>query len=549
MTITATVPKNSYIAAGGDTFTYTFKLTAASDMEVYYNGTLIIVGFTITGVGEETGGSVIFTPAPPNGTKIILHRKTTRSQATDWNANDPDPAESKENAFDKSMGVDQEQDEILSRVPQYKIDNSAILEPRIDTPVVGLFAQAKDAAGNVGWAGISTSGVLSNPVTLTQGGTGVNAASQAALAQALGLALWATGGDLASAATLPLPNPLTADRYRVTGAVNVTALATIGIADGTVVWLTFTSSPLFTHSANLQLMGATDYQAGSADIIAFQMGSSSTIWREVARIINPVVGNFMRFWRGDGTWQTPGYSRVMGFIGANNAGTPNSQYDLSAAGIVFLNPTDGALMMKHNQGVLTNNVLTAGPAANGRDQAGAFGAGNWLHFYFIIKRDGTVATVSSLTAPPTGPVLPSGYVAWAYACTVRYNATPILVGVIFRGSSCRRVSIDSIRALSAGASGVEAAINLTTFVPPNALKIQAIVTLTNTVTAGANANVYETTGGSGYAHVIYCPVIGLFNTLEISAINLGQNLYYLNSAANGQVYLDIIGYTVPNGGE
>lgn len=56
----------------------------------------------------------------------------------------------------------------------------------------------------------------------------------------------------------------------------------------------------------------------------------------------------------------------------------------------------------------TNNVGTAGPIAGGRDQAGAFDAPSWIHFFFIYNPvTGDVSSLSS--ASPTAPTLPTGY--------------------------------------------------------------------------------------------------------------------------------------------
>jgi len=552
MTVTATSAKFPFTGNGATTaFPFTGRIFNVNEIQFWLGGIQQFTGFTVTfNVAPPYGGTVTAAVAPANGVAVLVVRATPRTQNTDWIESGSDSAASKEDAVDRAMNIDQEQDEAIGRAPKFPI--TSLLTPVLDVPGagdVGKFVTVKDVNGNQGYATAVPSGSLNNPVSLAQGGTGVNVASQALLAQALGFALWATGSDLASAATLPLPNPLTGDRYRVTGAVGITALATAGIADGTVIWLTFTSSPLFTHGANLQLMGATNYQAGSADIIAFQLGSGSTVWREVARIINPVILNAPKFWRGDGTWQAPSYSRVMGLVGVNNAGTPNSQYDLSAAGIVFLNPVDGSFMTKHNQGVLTNNVLTAGPAANGRDQAGAFGANSWIHFYFIIKLDGTVATVSSLTAPPTGPVLPSTYIAWAYCGAVRYEATPLLVPTLFRGAFARVVGTVNWRALNGGAATVETAVSLVNFIPPNAVTVQIKLQTLNSASAGINTIVYERAGEGATGMVAYNGGIGFFGSSAATLANVSQQVFYLSGAANSQAFIDIMGYTMPNGGE
>ena len=56
----------------------------------------------------------------------------------------------------------------------------------------------------------------------------------------------------------------------------------------------------------------------------------------------------------------------------------------------------------------TNDVSIAGPIAGGRDQAGAFDAPSWIHFFFIYNPvTGDVSSLSS--ASPTAPTLPAGY--------------------------------------------------------------------------------------------------------------------------------------------
>src|SRR5215467_14349504 len=110
MTITAAVPKNLYTASGSNNvFPYTFKIFDATELIVLINGIQIGSGYTVDGIGSSSGGNVTITTGNPvNGTKIALYSRTILSQATDWSANDPDPAESKENAFDKLTKVAQE---------------------------------------------------------------------------------------------------------------------------------------------------------------------------------------------------------------------------------------------------------------------------------------------------------------------------------------------------------------------------------------------------------------------------------------------------------
>src|SRR6266446_5733846 len=139
MTVTAVVPKNSYVATGGTSFPYTFKIFDATEMIVYVDSVQVTTGFTVDGIGSSSGGNVTFSVAPTNGAKILLVRSTIRSQATDWSANDPDPAESKENAFDKLTNIVQEVNEALGRIPTLPISTTVPLPLAFPSPGALLF--------------------------------------------------------------------------------------------------------------------------------------------------------------------------------------------------------------------------------------------------------------------------------------------------------------------------------------------------------------------------------------------------------------------------
>lgn len=127
-----------------------------------------------------------------------------------------------------------------------------------------------------------------------------------------------------------------------------------------------------------------------------------------------------------------GVPRVSGLTGNNNSGTPTTKFDLAASFVQLRSPSDGTINIQTSTGTLTNDVTVAS-AANGRDQAGAFSASTFVHFYFIWNGT-TLATLSSATAPPTGPTLPATYTHWAYAGSVFFGAGSTLTSVYLRGS-------------------------------------------------------------------------------------------------------------------
>ena len=146
MTISTTIIKNSYSGDGSNkTFTYGFKIADEDFIEVIVktNSTgaesVRSIGtgsanYSVTGVGEAAGGSVIFVTAPTNLETVILRRSTTQTQALDLIENDNLPANSLENAFDKNLSIIQELQEQLDRSIKISRANTMTSTEFIVTP-------------------------------------------------------------------------------------------------------------------------------------------------------------------------------------------------------------------------------------------------------------------------------------------------------------------------------------------------------------------------------------------------------------------------------
>jgi hypothetical protein len=253
---------------------------------------------------------------------------------------------------------------------------------------------------------------------------------------------------------------------------------------------------------------------------------------------------------------------VRGLLAANNTATPNTKFDMSADIVALRNASTGETVAFANTGTITCDTGFAGPAANGRDQAGAFSASTWLHFYFI-STGAVINTIVSLTAPPTGPTLPSGYTYWAYVGAVRYDAVPALASTRIFGSMALYTidggSVDS-RALSAGNSTIFTAVAFANFIPPNSTRVYLNNQL-SFVHNAANVTVnlqLRPTGASAAAGVqaasIQTQVANNTNQTNVSGwFDTGttqQIDYKVTIAASGgsAAYIDVLGYMVPNGG-
>ena len=125
MTISTTTIKNSYSGNDSTTaFSYTFKITADSEMQVIIRSSTgtetiksLTTHYTVSGAGDASGGTVTTTSGNTvaTGETIILRRNTTQTQGMDLIENDPLPANTLETAVDKNLAIAQELQEQLDR--------------------------------------------------------------------------------------------------------------------------------------------------------------------------------------------------------------------------------------------------------------------------------------------------------------------------------------------------------------------------------------------------------------------------------------------------
>ena len=123
MTISSTTVKNSYSGNGSTTaFAYTFKIFANTDLQVIIRSSTgtetvktLTTHYTVSGVGDASGGNVTFTTGntPASGETVVIRRAVPQTQAIDYIANDPFPAESHEEGLDRAtMTLQQVQEEL-----------------------------------------------------------------------------------------------------------------------------------------------------------------------------------------------------------------------------------------------------------------------------------------------------------------------------------------------------------------------------------------------------------------------------------------------------
>ena len=160
MTISSTTVRNSYSGDGTtDTFTYNFKIFQDSDIQVIIrsaNGTetikTITTHYTVTDAGVASGGTVIFTSGniPTNTETVVLRRNIPQTQAIDYIANDPFPAESHEEGLDRAtMAIQQIQEEVTRSLKLSKTNTMTSTEFTVGAADRANKILAFDAAGEI----------------------------------------------------------------------------------------------------------------------------------------------------------------------------------------------------------------------------------------------------------------------------------------------------------------------------------------------------------------------------------------------------------------
>ena len=125
MTVSSTTVKNSYSGNGSTTqFAYGYKIFADSDLIVIIRSAAgtetvktLTTHYTVSGAGDASGGNVTFTAGniPASGDTVVIIREVPQTQAIDYIANDPFPAESHEEGLDRATMTTQQVQEELNR--------------------------------------------------------------------------------------------------------------------------------------------------------------------------------------------------------------------------------------------------------------------------------------------------------------------------------------------------------------------------------------------------------------------------------------------------
>lgn len=123
MTVSSTTSRITYAGNGSTTaFAAPFYFLADSDLVVIKTSSTgvqttlaLTTDYTVSGAGVFAGGTVTCVTAPATGETLVIYRDPAVTQLTDYQANDPFPAETHERALDKLTMITQRLKDKLSR--------------------------------------------------------------------------------------------------------------------------------------------------------------------------------------------------------------------------------------------------------------------------------------------------------------------------------------------------------------------------------------------------------------------------------------------------
>lgn len=133
MTVSSTTSKVSYTGNGlTTTFAVPFYFLAAADLQVILrSGTTetvqaLTTNYTVSGAGNEAGGTVTMLVAPAAATTLTIRRNIAVTQGTDLLPNDRLPAEDLEDGLDKLTMIAQQLGEESGRSLKYPASDAAV---------------------------------------------------------------------------------------------------------------------------------------------------------------------------------------------------------------------------------------------------------------------------------------------------------------------------------------------------------------------------------------------------------------------------------------
>lgn len=204
MTLSSTQTKQPYGGNGSTTeYSIPFMFMRNEDIEVVLTDvegfdSILSLGtdYQITGAGEQDGGKCTMSVPPEAGQKLLIRRSPAIIQETDYLENQAFPAASHEAALDNLTMICQALSERLDRTISFKI-SSAVTGVELPEPDGGRMLAWNDSGDNLANRDIADFDGVLLPLSITNGGTGGETATEALM----NLGFGAAGRDVGAAET------------------------------------------------------------------------------------------------------------------------------------------------------------------------------------------------------------------------------------------------------------------------------------------------------------------------------------------------------------
>ena len=154
MTVSSQVNRKDY-AGNGSTTAFATEFRFLSDTSIKVIVTVdrtrvetvqtLTTDYTVSGVGDDSGGTVTMIVPPATGETLTIKRDGPLTQNTDYVENDDFPAESHEQALDKlTMNMQQQQEELDAEARAFRLALASIKSER--GPNISCLARSSTAS-------------------------------------------------------------------------------------------------------------------------------------------------------------------------------------------------------------------------------------------------------------------------------------------------------------------------------------------------------------------------------------------------------------------
>lgn len=118
-------------------FTFPFAVFRAADLEVWLNAARAVSGFTVSGAGISSGGSVLFAVPPAAGSRVTLRRRVALERVSDFQTDGIIRAKTLNDELDYQVAALQQVADEVSRCVRRPFTSSSSAELSLPEPAPG----------------------------------------------------------------------------------------------------------------------------------------------------------------------------------------------------------------------------------------------------------------------------------------------------------------------------------------------------------------------------------------------------------------------------